>query len=324
MADMSPNTPLRPPIETAPLDDLWSHTPLVPAETVAGRALAIVIAIMTFLAALTAGFAIVLADASREWRGAVGLEMTIQVTPRPGRDIDADAAKAANIASSAAGVAEARAFTRQQSEELLAPWLGAGLDLSQLPTPRMIVVRRDPSKKLDEIGLRAALDDALPNASLDDHGGWMRRLDTMAQVVVGAAAGIFVLVLIAMALAVGFATRGAMAGNREIIEALHFVGAADSFIARQFQFHFLRLGLRGGAAGGAAAVALFLFLGLVSRQWTASAGGEQAEALFGSFSLGWGGIIAIGTISLSVALLTGLMSRMIVFRALGDFYGAKD
>jgi cell division transport system permease protein len=315
--------PPEPPIETTEAD-AWSQTPLVPAETVAGRALAIVIAIMTFLAALSAGFAIVLADASSQWRGQVGMEMTIQIIPRSGRDIEADAAKGARIAAAFPGVAEARAFTRKESEDLLSPWLGAGLDLSQLPTPRMIVVRRDASKRLDEIGLRTALDAALPNASLDNHGAWMQRLDAMAGVVVGGAIGVFVLVLIAMALAVGFATRGAMAGNRDIIEALHFVGAADSFIARQFQFHFLRLGLRGGAAGGSAAIILFLLLGLLTRQWTASAGGEQAEALFGSFSLGWGGIFAIAAISVVVALIAGLMSRVIVFRALGDFYIAKD
>ncbi len=297
-------------------EDVWRHTPLVPAESVAGRALASVIAIMTFLAALTAGFAFVLADASHEWRSAVGQEMTIQVTPRPGRDIEADAAKAAQIAGGFSGVAEARAFTRAQSEELLSPWLGAGLDLSQLPTPRMIVVRRDRQAPLDEIGLRAELDAALPNAMLDNHGAWMQRLDTMAQVVVGAAIGVFLLVLTAMALAIGFATRGAMAGNRDIIEALHFVGAADGFIARQFQFHFLRLGLRGGAAGGLAAILLFWTLGFLSRQWTASVSGEQAEALFGSFSLGWSGVAVIAVISLAVALLTGLMSRAIVYRSL--------
>ncbi len=310
----------RPPIETLDLSHAWSQTPLVPAETVAGKALAIVIAIMTFLAALTAGFAIVLAGASHEWRGEVGLEMTIQILPRASRDIEADVAKAAQIAAAFPGVAEARAFTRKESEDLLAPWLGAGLDLGQLPVPRLIVVRRDPKKPLDAAGLRAALDAALPDAVLDDHGAWMQRLGTMAQVVVGAAAAIFLLVFVAMALAVGFATRGAMAGNREIIEALHFVGAADGFIARQFQFHFLRLGLRGGAAGGGAAVALFLLLGLLSRQWTASAGGEQAEALFGSFSLGWTGLAAIVAISLAAALIAGLMSRAIVFRALRGFF----
>ncbi len=299
--------------------DAWSDTPLVPADSVAGRALGIVIAIMTFLAALTAGFAIVLSDASHQWRGAVATEMTIQVSPRASRDIEADAAKAAEIAASFPGVGEARAFSRAQSEELLTPWLGAGLDLSQLPVPRMIVVRRDQDKKLDEIGLRAALDAALPNAVLDNHGAWMQRLDTMAQVVVGAAGGIFLLVLTAMGLAVGFATRGAMAGNREIIETLHYVGAADGFIARQFQLHFLRLGLRGGAVGGGAAIALFLALGFFSRQWATSAGGEQAEALFGAFSLGWGGLGVIAAISVGVALLAGFMSRQIVYRSLGSY-----
>jgi cell division transport system permease protein len=317
MASFLPPTQAPSPDDDADLEDAWRHKPLVPAASVSGRALAIVIAIMTFLASLTAGFAIVLADASNEWRGAVGLEMTIQVTPRAGRDIEVDAAKAAQIASGFAGVAQARAFSRQESEELLAPWLGAGLDLSQLPTPRMIVVRRNTGARLDEIGLRAALDAALPNAALDNHGAWMERLDTMAQVVVGASAGIFVLVLTAMALAVGFATRGAMAGNRDIIEALHFVGAADGFIARQFQFHFLRLGLRGGVTGGGLAILLFLALGFLTRQWTASAGGEQAEALFGSFSLGWGGVAAIAVISVAVALLTGFISRAIVYRSLG-------
>ena len=53
--------------------------------------------------------------------------------------------------------------------------------------PRMIVVAARPASPLDEIGLRAALDAALPNAMLDNHGAWMQRLETMAQVVVGAA-----------------------------------------------------------------------------------------------------------------------------------------
>jgi cell division transport system permease protein len=296
--------------------DAWRDTPLVPAASIAGRSLATVIAIMTFLAALTAGFAIILTDASQSWRNSVGLEMTIQVKPQAGRDIELDTARAVQIAEKFPGVAAARAFSRTQSEDLLEPWLGSGLDLSQLPVPRMIVVRRAADKPLEVASLRAALA-AVPPASLDDHGAWMQRLATMAQVVVFAAIAIFALVLTAMGLAIVFATRGAMAGNKEIIEVLHFVGAADSYISRQFQLHFLRLGLRGGATGGAAAILLFGLLGLVSSQWTTSAGGEQAEALFGGFSLGWVGLGLILAISAGVALLTGLMSRAIVYHHLG-------
>ena len=45
------------------------------------------------------------------------------------------------------------------------------------------------------------------------------------------------------------ATRSALASNREIVEVLHFVGATDRYIAREFERHFLRLGIRAGLVG---------------------------------------------------------------------------
>jgi cell division transport system permease protein len=303
-------------VEQDTFPENWAETPLVPASSVAGAALSVVIAIMTFLAALTAGLALLLTQASHDWRGQVGMEMTIQIMPRPGRDLDADSRKAVEVVAKFPALSDARPLSKGQSEELLAPWLGAGLDLGQLPVPRLITLRRDDTKPLDEIGLRTALDAALPNANLDNHGAWMQRLTTMADVVVASALGVFALVLTALGLAVGFATRGAMAGAKDIIQALHYVGAADSFIAGEFQRHFLRLGLRGGLIGGGAAAALFLALSALSRQWTTSAGGEQAEAMFGAFALGWNGMAAIAALSLGVASLTALMSRIIVLRSL--------
>ena len=41
------------------------------------------------------------------------------------------------------------------------------------------------------------------------------------------AIAVFLLVIVAMATAIGFATRGAVANAREIVEVLHFVGASD-------------------------------------------------------------------------------------------------
>ena len=67
-----------------------ARAPLVPPPPIAGRSLVIVIAIMTFLAALAAGAALLVADASVEWRGEVAREATVQVRPVPGRDIEAD------------------------------------------------------------------------------------------------------------------------------------------------------------------------------------------------------------------------------------------
>lgn len=127
---------------------------------------------------------------------------------------------------------------------------------------------------------------------------------------------VMALVLTAMALAIAFATRGAMAGNREIIDVLHLVGAEDRYIAQEFQGHFLRLGLKGGAIGGGLAVLAFLGAGIVTSRWIASPGGDQIEALFGAFSLGWTGYVSILTIAGIVAFITAVVSRATVFRNL--------
>ena len=290
--------------------------PLVPASSIAGRALVIVIAIMTFLACLTAGGAILVASASQGWRGEISREVTIQIKPAPGEDIEAQVAKASEAARRAPGVAEVRALSKQESEQLLEPWLGNGLDLDELPIPRLIVVRMQNRAAPNISALREILAAQAPGASLDDHRLWLSRLDAMADAIVVFATLLFLLMIFAMVMAIGFATRGAMAGNREIIEVLHFVGAADSYISRQFQTHFLRLGLKGGLLGGSSAALFFAAASGLSAWGANTVGGEEIGALFGEFSLGVRGYAAIFVIAVAIAVLTGAMSRIIVFRHL--------
>ncbi len=295
---------------------LGRETPLVPTSSIAGRSLVIVIAIMTFLAALSAGAALMVADASVDWRREVAREASVQIRPLPGRDIEADVSKATSVLVAAEGVRDVRVYTKAESEALLAPWLGQGLDFAELPAPRMIVVKLDDSRRADLDALRRELAQALPSAALDDHRLWVERLGQMARTVVAVAALVFVLIVVAMGLAVAFATRAAMVGNREIIEVLHLVGAADKYIAQQFQRRFLVLGLRGGFIGGASAMGFFLFAGYLANRWTATPDGDQLEAMFGSFSLGPLGFTVVGLISAAAGLLTGFMSQEIVFRQL--------
>lgn len=292
------------------------EVPLVPRESIAGRALVTVVAIMTFLASLAAGAAILIGDSSRGWQDTVAREMTIQIRPSPGRDLDTDTARAAELARRMPGIASVHAYTKAQSEELLQPWLGSGLDLSELPVPRLIVVALDREQRPDINVLRKKLAETVPGSSVDDHRLWLERLALMAKSVVFVAGAIFFLVLFAMILAVSFATEGAMAGNREIIEVLHFVGAADSFISRQFQKHFFRLGLRGGGIGGLLAIAAFFASQFLASWLRATPGGEQLEAMFGDFSLGWNVYAAIALIAAVIAIVTGLVSRLIVLRHL--------
>jgi cell division transport system permease protein len=309
--------PGRPAPASGPEPALGRNQPLVPAASIAGRALITVIAIMTFLAGLTTGAAQLLGEASSGWRSDVAREVTIQIRPTPGRDAEADVARAADIARGAHGIADIRVYSRTESERLLEPWLGTGLNFDELPVPRIIVLKTDPSGPPDFAGLRRSLAE-IRGATLDDHRMWVERLGAMANTLVALGVGIVALVIAATAMAVAFATQGAMAGNREIIEVLHFVGATDSYIARQFQRHFLQLGLRGGAIGGALSILFFLVIGWLANAWVATPGGDQVKALFGAIGIGLWGFIAIAAIALLVAGVTALVSRLTVRRTLRD------
>jgi cell division transport system permease protein len=272
---------------------------------------------MTFLACLTAGAALLVAHASQAWRSDVLREATIQVKPGAGDDIESLVAKAVAVASRSPEVESARAYSKAESEKLLEPWLGAGLDLSQLPVPRIIVLRLRGQRPDDDLAsFRSALASAVPQAVLDDHRIWATRLGAMADAVVVLAAALFMLMIVAMSTAIGFATRGAVAANREIVEVLHLVGASNGFIAKEFQGHFRRLGLRGAMIGGLAAIASFAAGSALSFWRAHSPGGDEIAAMFGSFALGPSGYLALVAVCVAVTLLTGLLSREIVMRHL--------
>lgn len=302
----------------APLPaNLRRNAPLVPTDSAASRALAAVIAILTFLAALCAGAAEIAVSSASQWQGSVAQEVTVQIRPGAGRDIEADVKRAESLSRAAPGIVGARIFSKAESERLLEPWLGSGLDMSDLPVPRLIALTLASDRSPDLTALRAALTEALPGvASLDDHALWLQRLSTMANTFAGIGIGIVLLVLFATGLAVVFATRGAMAGNREVVEVLHFVGADDDYIAKAFQSRFFRLGLRGGALGAGAALLTCALAGLFARMWRSGPAGEEIEALFGTFQIGWQGYAIIVLIGVIASLVTAAVSRFTVRRFL--------
>ena len=247
---------------------------IVPADSISGRALLAVIAIMTFLAALTLGAVVLVRAAAGDWQAAVAREVTIQLRPSDRRDIEADVRRAVAIASAAPGVASARAYSREESAGLLEPWLGSSLALGELPVPRLIVLKVDANAAPDFAKLRQQLGE-IPGATLDDHRSYIDRMRAIARSAVLAGLSVLALVLAAAMMSVMFATRGAMAANRQIIEVLHIIGAKDGFIAAEFQRHFLLLGLKGGAIGGGIAMVLFALVGLTS-DWFGGARGRGA------------------------------------------------
>ncbi len=290
---------------------------IVPRETIAGNALTLVIGIMSFLVCVTFGAVSLVADTALSWQNDIAREVTIQIRPLDGVDMQQALVKAKEIASNRPGIASVSIIGEEETARLLEPWLGTGLSLDDLPVPRLLSVKLETGKRPDFEDLRRQLTAEIPGASLDDHQAWTSRLTTMAGATIVIGVSIMVLVMSATVLTVIFATRGAMSGNRHVVEVLHFVGAEDKYIADQFQRHFLLLGLKGGSIGGAMAILFFLVIGYWTGQNSATPGGDQVTALFGTFSVGLTGYAGIVVIVIFVAFLTAATSRLTVFRHIG-------
>lgn len=291
---------------------------LVPENTITGNALTVVIAIMSFLACLTLGAVTLVRDASRDWQVDLLREVTIQVRPIEGLDTSTEAAKAAAIARSFRGIASVTVLDDDENTRLLEPWLGSELDMDDLPIPRLIVVRLSDPGTVDLDALSDRLKTEIRGASLDDHRLWTERLQTMANVTVIVGVSVLSLVFVATVLSVVFATRGAMASNRDVVSVLHFVGAEDGFIAREFQRHFLLLGLKGGISGALAAAVVFAVLSLIIAPSMASPETDQVAALFGRFAVGPVGYFGALGIAFLIAVMTAVTSRLTVYRYLAD------
>jgi cell division transport system permease protein len=294
----------------APLPKMES--PIVPHQSIGGHALVAVVAIMTFLASLTTGAVMLVRMNAADWQAEILREVTIQIRPVDGRNLDSAVQEASDLVRGFAGVSGVRPYSQAESARLLEPWLGSGLALDELPVPRVIVVKLASGTEIDVPALRKALFDKIPGATVDDHRGWIGRMRAMADFVVVGGIIVLGLVIAVTILCVNFATRGAMAANRPVIEVLHFIGAQDRFIAGQFQRHFLWLGLKGGVIGGAAAILLFALIAPVEAIIRGNAGAEQFAALFGSITLGFSGYLVILAQIVVIAAVASEASRRTV------------
>lgn len=302
---------------------LRSGQSIVPRETVAGTALVFVIAIMTFLACLTLGAVSMVNTSAAKWQNDISREVTIQIRPFDDLEMEKAIQDASRIALTFDGVARVTALNDRETARLLEPWLGAGLQLDELPVPRLLTVTLADGARPDFAAMRQQLETEVPGSSLDDHRTWVDRLTTMALTMVAIGTTVFLLMLAATVTTVIFATRGAMAGNKEVVDVLHFVGADSKFISREFQKHFLLLGIKGAASGALGAIILFVILGLWSSSTLATPQGDQISALFGTFSLSWSGYFWMLAVLALVAFLTAFTSSLTVKRQVNNLQNYK-
>ena len=296
-----------------------TNAPIVPAGSVTGRSLTVVITIMCFLASLTAGAVYMMNQSASAWLRDIASEVTVQIEAKENTDLDRMVADVTGFLSRQPGIAQVRALSVADAAELLEPWLGQTEALKSLPVPRLIAVELDRSAPPDFDDLRSTLVRQFPNVAIDDHRRWQQQIRTITRSFALGGLAILLLVGAATTAIIVSATKSAMASNRDIVEVLHFVGATDRFIAREFERHFLRLGVRAGVVG--ALWATFVFLAMPTVMELMGGGAvtiAEIRRLIGIASLDPPGYFLLGIVVLVIAALCMLTSRIGVYRILNS------
>ena len=299
-------------------DPSQTTAPIVPAGSVTGRSLTLVITIMCFLACLTAGAVYMMNQSANAWLRDIASEVTVQVEAKDhGGDVDKVVADITRYLLAQQGIVAARALGVGDTAQLLEPWLGQTEALKALPVPRLIAIELDRASPPDLDAVRRVLTQQFKGVTLDDHRRWQQQIRTITRSFALGGLAILLLVGAATTAIIVSATKSAMASNREIVEVLHFVGATDRFIAREFERHFLRLGVRAGIVG--AIWAMFVFLAMPTVMELLGGGGvtmAEIRRLIGISALDAMGYFLLGIVVLVIASLCMLTSRIGVYRIL--------
>jgi cell division transport system permease protein len=294
-----------------------SRAPIVPAGSVTGRSLTLVVSIMCFLACLTAGAVYMINESASAWLKDIASEITVQVEPQEKVDTEKTLKEVTTFLAGTNGIAGTRILSVENSAQLLEPWLGHVDVLKQLPVPRLIAIELDRNAPPDLDAVRSQLEKKFAGVTLDDHRRWQQQIRTVTRSFALGGLAILALVAAATTAIIISATKSSMASNKEIVEVLHFVGATDRFISREFEKHFLRLGIRAGFVGAASAMLVFLTMPTVME--LLGGGGvtiAEMQRLIGTGALDLTGYLLLGLIVVVVAALCMLTSRFSVVRIL--------
>lgn len=285
----------------------WRPASFLPEADARDPALLFVIAVLCFLACLTALGAIAGDRAARGWAGQLTGEITVVVRARGGETPDAAAARAAEALAGVPGVSEARALEKQEAYALVEPWIGDVADLDDLPVPRLVAVELDPKSPAPPPTLRRALAAQGLDAVVDDHSAWIADIKNAAGVVRAIAIVVFLVIAAAAAAVVAFATRQGLAARRDVVEVLHITGAEDAQIASLFELRFARIAALAGAAGALSAAVAGAALRL--------AGGGQG--LTPALPVAWIDLPAVLPCPLIAALVAAVAARLTARRLIG-------
>lgn len=248
------------------------------SEALPDRSLFVLVAMMSFLAALTLTGATGARTLSTRWAGGAAQLLTIQVsepdqpliasgkTGKTTQQTRADTVLA-DLATLPSGT-QVHRLTQEELARLLTPWLGEA-GKTALPLPAVIEVRLAEGQEAPA-DLEQTLSTHVPGTVVEHNAEWSTRLRALAESLLACAALALATVGGIATLITALSTRAGLSTRRDIIEILHGLGATDSYIAGRFAWRTGGLAFGGGLLGTVLAMAPLLLLFRMAAPFAAS------------------------------------------------------
>lgn len=268
--------------------------------------LQIMVAIAVFLFAVTLSGVLSINAMLQNWNDSILGSLTVQIMPSTNINIEKATAetiahqnKALDVLKNLNFIEKATPLSDKQLENLIQPWLGDGIEINDLPIPRIIDVKIKKGADVDFMDLAYKLAQATPMASVDNHKLWLHKLIQFADGIKILALSVLALVIMITSGAIFYTTQTSLGLHKYTIEILHLMGAKDTYVAQQYAKRSAILAFQGGLVGLTIAIPTIFGIASLAHQIE---GGIIGEAKLSS--LDWLIIIGLPAFAAIIAMLT--------------------
>ena len=268
--------------------------------------LQVMVCIAVFLFGVTLSGVLSINAMLNAWNESILGALTVQVMPVVENNRDAAQAevlkqqsKAVEFLNQWPGVEKAEPLTDKQLNHLIQPWLGDGVEVSDLPIPRLIDVKLKKNVQVDFLKLAEKLAEVAPLASIDDHKLWLDKLIKFADSLRVLALVVLLLVVVVTSGAIFYCTQTSLGLHKYVIGILHLMGAKDTYVAQQYAKKTAFLGFVGGVYGLVLAVPTILGVANLAKQIE---GGIVSETTLSMSD--WGIVFSLPVFSGFISMLT--------------------
>jgi len=278
--------------------------------------LALLVGLMCFLVMIAVSASFALSAMSERWSSGLENKITIEIPaetangdPRDKKTLTALSEQVQAMLAEIPNIKSIEPLSDADVSELVKPWLGEDLPLSDIPLPALISIETHNSDDANLDSLAVKLKNISGNIRLDTHEDWLLHLLRFTKTLQLTTFLISLIVGITTIIAIAGAVKARLAVLGEQIELLHLIGATDRYIAKQFQTYSFFVSLKGSIIGALVCGVFLLFIGMLF--------GDMAANLLPDFHLSFRQVMLLCCVPIIISFFAMMTARHTVMSALG-------